>query len=843
MKTIVYFFILFLFSISTLWANINPSKLSFVENKGQILPLLGEKEESLLYQLQSEQFNISFYQHKITYTWKESSIEGNWSTYQTNMQFTDIHLPLEVVGQSPLPNVLNYYLPHCKEGIHQVKNYQKIVYQDTKGNTQLGISLENNAVIFDFYPQASDVTYKGDVKQFQKHFKRQNTQQYILDIQTKKSVTDAQCQQKPTLFPEMTLEWGTYLGGTSNEALRSVALDNQGNVYVLGGSKSANNIASNGMDMSLAGDNDIVLAKFSNDGVLQWATYYGGSGNDYGVQLVVSSSGDVFISARTLSSGLSTSGVHQEVNRGGPPWGDALLAKFTNDGVLVWATYFGGDNSETGAVGLDHHDNIYLMGQSRSTSGVATPGAHQVSNNGGEGDLFLARFNNDGTLDWATYYGGSGYEDGKQITFDSQDNIYVSGFTQSSSGIATSGADQEIYGDRNSFDSNTNDWGDGFLVKFDSDGVRLWATYFGGAGNEAFTSVVTDQNDNVYVTGGTTSVSQIATPSAHQTSFGGDRDAILVKYNTNGEKQWATYYGGSGFDLGWEVITDEANNVYVAGLSGSTNNITTNDVYQSINRGGNDAVIVKFDENGVRQWATYYGGSGNETAFGMVKRANVDEIFIVGGTRSSTHIDNSDAVVHQSSIGGNLDAFLAKFTPPLIALNSSRVEFSANLIDEFEALLNWDISNQLTIESIELQKSTNGAAFETIGYSEKHKAQFLDDQCTSSSYYRLKIWQNQNNYILSNVTFVEIGDKLHIYPNPVIDQIYIGFEESQIKGKIERVLIFNAVGEVVLQIDNKKPLEIESILNQQLKYLSSGVYMIQFWLDKSLYTHKIVKGG
>ena len=126
-------------------------------------------------------------------------------------------------------------------------------------------------------------------------------------------------------------------------------------------------------------------------------------------------------------------------------------------------------------------------------------------------------------------------------------------------------------------------------------------------------SCTIDALGNIYMTGMTFSSSGIATAGAHQTANAGLTDAFLVKFNSSGVRQWGTYYGGGGPDDGFSCTTDASGNVYMTGQAQqqmAASGIATPGSHQSAYGGGyNDAFLVKFDSNGLRQWGTYYGGS------------------------------------------------------------------------------------------------------------------------------------------------------------------------------------------------------------------------------------------
>jgi len=134
---------------------------------------------------------------------------------------------------------------------------------------------------------------------------------------------------------------------------------------------------------------------------------------------------------------------------------------------------------------------------------------------------------------------------------------------------------------------------DVFLVKFNKAGVKQWATYYGGSGDDEATSVVVDGAENVYVAGVTTSSVSIASAGAHQTTYNGSADAFLVKFNKSGALRWATYYGGTADDLGSAVAVDASGHVFMAGYTGSTTTIATSGTFQTAYGGGTeDAFLV-----------------------------------------------------------------------------------------------------------------------------------------------------------------------------------------------------------------------------------------------------------
>src|SRR5690606_37805806 len=108
----------------------------------------------------------------------------------------------------------------------------------------------------------------------------------------------------------------------------------------------------------------------------------------------------------------------------------------------------------------------------------------------------------------------------------------------------------------------------------------IWATYYGGPGWDYGTSCAVDGAGNVYLTGYTPSTSSISA-GGHQNSAGGNQDGFLVKFNSSGVRQWATYYGGPADDYIQSCCLSASGDIYVTGFSSSTFNIATGGVFQN----------------------------------------------------------------------------------------------------------------------------------------------------------------------------------------------------------------------------------------------------------------------
>ncbi len=485
-------------------------------------------------------------------------------------------------------------------------------------------------------------------------------------------------------FATQQLGWASYFGGTSDEYGFSVACDKSGNVYISGNATSSSHIASIGAyQATYGGIGDAFLAKFNSSGTLQWATYFGGGGIDQANSIACDTSGNVYITGYTNSTtGIATAQAYQATKGGSSTDRDAFLAKFSSSGNLLWATYFGGgSDDEAEGVSCDVYGNVYITGMTQSTSGIATSGSYQ-SSMGGAQDVFVAKFNGNGQIKWASYYGGTYAEKGDAIACDGAGNVFITGYTLSANGIATTGAYQTTEGSPNAKDA--------FLARFDSTGALQWGTYFGGTLLDEGFSVACDASGNVYM-GGETANNGLSTSNSYQTSLAGSQDGYLAKFDSSGTIQWSTYYGGSGLDEINAVATDSSGNVFIGGSTQSSSGVTTAGCYQSSLSGGGDGYVAKFNALGQRQWGSYYGGNNGLDYVMSLSCDHMGAVFLTGYTASSSGIATVNS--HQDSIlTGGYSAFLAKFSADTsVKINQAFTDTALCTNTSFS--LNYSVSN------------------------------------------------------------------------------------------------------------------------------------------------------
>lgn len=728
----VVHFLIFTFHINCLHAITDLPKtsttLSFKENKGQVSDqyykarpdvlfsgtagnlLFHLKNNGIAYQLNrvdswTKQEGITPIRHG-----KENIAEPDQITiYRLDINWLNANTDASIKKGEVLEGYDNYYLETCPQGALHVKSYKNITYQQLYAGIDLKWYEKNGNLKYDYLVAAG-----ADYKQIQLEFNgaeklniskkgelviktplgeiteaapyvTQNGKQLVAKWLINKNIVSFDIKnidpsQSFVIDPLIRL-WGTYYGGNNFDSGFSSYADAAGNVFMCGStlSNNAQTIATIGSFQNtfggIAGNNtgDAFLVKFSSSGVRLWGTYFGGAGDEYAMNCCVDINGDIYLTGATSStntSAISTPGCHQFSRGGGsPPFWDAYLAKFNSAGIRQWGTYYGGNDIDMGnGVTTDNAGNIYLSGYSNSTNPnvIATPGSHQTSN-AGNGDGFLAKFDGTGTRLWSTYYGGEYPDNSTACVIDNSGNIYMVGVTNSTTSIAiaTPGSHQPTYG--GGALGGIIYYGDGYIVKFDPSGVRQWGTYYGGLGQECIYNCAMDAAGNIYFSGPTASNggTSIATPGSHQFIYGGgNSDAMLVKFNQAGVRQWGTYYGGAGVEDYSYCFFDNINNcMYISGMTGSSSGtaIATPCTYQDIYGGGTtDAFLAKFTISSSRVWGTYFGGTGSDD-FSTNAVDGGGNVYLVGET-SSTGTVIASSGSHQSIFGGGQkDAFVIKF--------------------------------------------------------------------------------------------------------------------------------------------------------------------------------------
>lgn len=391
--------------------------------------------------------------------------------------------------------------------------------------------------------------------------------------------------------------WATYFGGSGADEPIGVESMSDGSFVICGSTNSSFNIATSGafQENIEEGYYNGFLSRFSNDGELLWSTYLGPPAGDslaFTVisDIVVATNDDVVVVGHTYSPNFPvTENVIQSEYAG---YVDAFISRFNNNGELIWSSFYGGpDPDKLSSVNVDSQGNIITLGITDSDSGIATQGAYQ-SDYEGESDLFLLKLTGAGELIWCTYLGGEDEELSylQSLVVDDEDNIYLSGTTESTSNIATSDVHQdellvEEFPYRNSM-----------IGKFSPSGEYIWGTYFGNYGYTMSKSMAI-HSGKLIVAGHTyPPETTIIEGEPWQTDALNSSVNFLASFTLDGEKEWGTYYGGDGQDTPHSIQSFSDGTLAIAGYTNSDNGIATPDAFQSQNN-GSDGFFSFFNIN------------------------------------------------------------------------------------------------------------------------------------------------------------------------------------------------------------------------------------------------------
>jgi len=266
---------------------------------------------------------------------------------------------------------------------------------------------------------------------------------------------------------------------------------------------------------------------------------------------------------------------------------------------------------------------------------------------------------------WATYFGGENTFVLDNST-DSEGNVYIAGYVEGSipysNQFTTTGSFQPSYG---------GGMRDGYICKFNPEGLLVWSTYFGKTGDDLISGIHIDKDDNIYITGETSS-NNMASVGVHQTLLSGSSDGFIARFSVAGVCIWSTYFGGGENDAVHAIDTDFLGNLYVYGRTRSTSAIATIGSFQenwnaSGDSDGND-FIASFTDGGLLIWATYYGTNLPSHSSRITGIDVNNGFFYVAGFAIDSSSSNYFATpgcyqpTNSNAIGVGADMFLSKFS-------------------------------------------------------------------------------------------------------------------------------------------------------------------------------------
>jgi gliding motility-associated-like protein len=667
----------------------------FIENKGQILDVNARLVPFVLFKAEAPGMNLYITEKGLTYVFvkhlkkevQKQEINPATSFHEqlkTEMAWFNVHLDgakiqrENIIKEVESQEHFNYFYGHCPQGIYEVHQYDKITIREVyPGIDWVFYNSQTGGMKYDFVvhpgadPSQINLLYEGQnpltllddgsisIQTPLGSLKEEKpfTYEQEGDIEIKSSYRLTKISNNKTLLKfnltsydsskrliiDPQLYWYTFFGGDDWDECFSTDTDENGNIFITGYTRSENFPVqdpggsayywADGGDISFFQPNvDMYVLKFSASANLLWATYYGGIGQDFPYAIETDIDGNVFVTGWTDSGDFPSQSAgadcYYQPTTGGDR--DGFITKFQNDGTRLWASYYGGSGLDYGhGLSTDLQGNVWVTGSTDSYNfPTQTAGSFFQATNSGGSDAFILKFNSACVRVLATYYGGSGNDEGHSISIDSSGNAFFTGqtFSDNFSTQTNGGFLQSSYGGA----------GDVFILKFAENGNRIWATYYGGIGYDTGISMCNDTEGNLFVLGSSESTDfplQNAGTFFQGTFAGGFSDAYFLKFNNDGVRLWATLMGGSETEEFWtfdNLDIDQCNNVFfsftrsfdpLSAIEAATPNYsfpyTTNAIsapfFLENPSFSSEPILGRFTNDGDLQWCSYMGGSGSET--------------------------------------------------------------------------------------------------------------------------------------------------------------------------------------------------------------------------------------
>ncbi|WP_428312723.1 Calx-beta domain-containing protein [Hydrocarboniphaga sp.] len=407
------------------------------------------------------------------------------------------------------------------------------------------------------------------------------------------------------------LIYSTYIGGSGLEQGTAIALNGAGEAYITGTTTSEDFPTKNPLYAQRSGGQgeefqnakDAFVARLSADGSsLLYSTYLGGSddtdnvshGNETGFAIAVDSVGQIYVGGQTTSvrtvvdedtgEALSTLFPTQSAVQTTPASDSAegFITKFAADGQsFVYSTFLGGAQAELiYSIVVDAAQQVTVAGQTTSTD-FPVQSAFQPANGGGT-DAFVTSLAADGrSFRYSTYLGGAGTDASFSAALGADGKLYLTGSTSSADFPKQSALDSTIGGT------------DAFVSVLAADGSSLqYSSYLGGTSTDIGRGIALDGGGHIYVTGYTSSTG-FPLAGEFQSTLAGNTDAFVTELAADGSSVlFSSFLGGSAAEQSYAITVDAADQIYIAGITQSTN-LKTEAPLQASNGGGIDAFVAR----------------------------------------------------------------------------------------------------------------------------------------------------------------------------------------------------------------------------------------------------------
>jgi len=374
-------------------------------------------------------------------------------------------------------------------------------------------------------------------------------------------------------------QWVISAGGSGPDVGNAISLHSASSqIYVTGAFRGVATFGTSTLNSGGTNIQDIFVAKLSSSGSWQWVESAGGSYSDEGRDIVVDSTGWAYVTGhfQSPSTSSATFGTHSITSAGA---NDIFVAKISPTGSWGCAVRAGGSSWDAGrGIALGNSGNVYVTG---GFEGTATFGSSTSLTSSGQSDIFIAKLSSSCTWQSAFKEGGSGGDGGNDITLDSSNKIYVTGYFGSTVNFG------------NSVSLTSSGVEDIFVWKLDQSNnppSTSWAVKAGSSSSDYGRSLAVDSSGHVYLVGhfqGNPTFGNLSTISST-----GSYDIFFAQISNSGIWTTRYYWGSSGSDSGNGFALDSSgSNVYFAGKVSSGTVYGDNEYICGVNSCG---IFVKF---------------------------------------------------------------------------------------------------------------------------------------------------------------------------------------------------------------------------------------------------------
>lgn len=487
---------------------------------------------------------------------------------------------------------------------------------------------------------------------------------------------------------------------------------------------------------------------------------------------------------------------------------DVYIAKFNPSGELEWFKYYGGSDAELANSIKIVNNHIYLGGKISSTDSMLN-----FNNNlAGHSDGFVSKLTLDGEVLWSTYIGGEAGDSVDAIDVNNEGEIFVAGYSTSRTGLGTS----------NTFQPEnivTGNFRSGFVANIDAAGNKVWASYYGEHKNGFLRSIAVGET-GVYLMGIDMSFEEgnyYGTTGSHKENTGVDIDNFIAKFSFEGDRLWGTYFGGSlnESNIKPSTIATYGDRVYFCGYTASATDIATTGAQQESIGGSGSMFLTSMDADGNVEWSTYAGIKHPSIMSSQIGTSmNVDAYgnLYLSGITNLSGLATVDA--HKSTIAvGDHDAFVTKYNRDGEIVWGTY--FGGALTDGGGQALVSDDSFVFTGYSYNESITTPGAFLETLNPNGSD----YNDILVRFGPPRLSTPnQNEGQFV--------------VWPNPTNGMLTINATKE-----IKEVNIYDIVGKLILSTSFKN----ETQTTIDLSKLMSGTYLLQAITEDGIQVEKIIK--